>query len=71
MFLILCIIAVTENEKMNEKLAYWSVPKEFVIVQCGDCKYKEQCLQEVNLLVNKSIRGFSINYCSFGERKEE
>ena len=43
MFLILCIIAVTENEKMNEKLAYWSVPKEFVIVQCGDCKYKEQC----------------------------
>lgn len=56
---------------MNEKLAYWSVPKEFEIVQCKDCKYKEQCLQEVDLLVNKSIRGFSIDYCSYGEREEE
>lgn len=62
---------------MNEKLAYWSVPKEFEIVRCKDCKYKDKCHREIAL--KEYDENFDANYvnfqkltfCSYGEKEEE
>lgn len=59
---------------MNEKLAYWSIPKELVIVECKDCEYSDIVINSeghIQLQCTKKIidNPTLFDYCSYGEKK--